>query len=441
MRRKRSIHYTSMTTIIILLSINACTIGSQSAPTEEAATSVPTSTVTPTPIPISTNVPTPTASLRINKTTSGRIAEDEIWEGEILITGDIFLDGRVTLTIKPGTTVYLAANSDDQQSGGGFDDAPTRENNDPVRLEEWHKNAISIVGIGGTIIAVGNPEERITFRPTGNDGSPAQWDGIEIESGTIQYADILYGGRVAINVLGEPTGVEIAHNQVRYFHWAGIDAHTSDVWFHHNIIEGGGHQSITCSNNSLIEHNIIIASNTAIRCAGTGGYVIRNNLILDSLLGIAIQRSVQEVEIYNNTIAEVSGPPNGFYYQDTLIYPAGFAGVGGIWNFGIGQTSIYNNIINVPGGCGIGIHAEPAPNSIVDFNLLWQNEIDDCALPLSNFGSANMRADPLFVDVQAWDFHLHPESPGVDAGNPDLLDPDGSPADLGIYGGPAGNGW
>ena len=440
MRRRPYVHYIRMTAPLLLLVGSACSIATPPAPTERAATSVPTRTITPSSEPTSTIEATPTAEPRINTTTSGRISEDEIWEGEILITGDIFLDNGVTLTIRPGTTVLLAANSDDQQSGGGFDDAPTRDNNDPVRLEEWHKNVISIVGIGGTIIAVGNPEERITFRPTGDDDSTAQWDGIEIESGTIQYADILYGGRVAINVLGKPTGVEIAHNQVRYFHWAGIDAHTSDVWFHHNIIEGGGHQAITCTNNSLIEHNIIIASNTAMRCHGSEGFVIRNNLILDSLLGISIQSS-HVVEVYNNVIAEVNGPPDGFYYQDVLIYPAGFAGVGGIWNFGRGQTSIYNNIINIPGGCGIGIHTEPAPNSLIDFNLFWRNESNACAFPISDYGSANFEADPMFVDLQAGDFHLHVDSPAVDTGSPDLLDPDGSPADLGIYGGPAGNGW
>ena len=39
------------------------------------------------------------------------------------------------------------------------------------------------------------------------------------------------------------------------------------------------------------------------------------------------------------------------------------------------------------------------------------------------------------------DFHLLPDSLAIDAGAPELLDADGSPADLGAYGGPQGAGW
>jgi len=425
--------------LLILILCSSCNGASPPAPATIESTPNPPPTSRPTLAPTIEASPTP--GIKTNATTSGRVTEDEIWEGEISITGDIFLDSGVTLTIMPGTVVILAANSDDQQSGGGFDDAPTRDNNDPVRLEEWHKNVISINAVGGTIIAVGTPDQRITFTPSGDSKSTAQWDGIEIESGSIQYADVLYGGRVAINILGEATGVEIAHNEVRYFHWAGIDAHTADAWIHHNIIEGGGHQAVTCTSNSLIEHNIILASNTGIRCGGPEGYVVRNNLIIDTLLGISVNWSANEVEVYNNVMWDVEGPPDGFYYQGVLIYPPGFAGIGGIWTFSSSTTNIYNNIVSVPGGCGIGIHTAPAEGSIIDFNLLWGNESSFCAIDVSDYGSSNIVDDPMFVDVLDGDFRLSVGSPGIDAGNPSFSDSDGTSSDLGIFGGPFGNGW
>ena len=40
---------------------------------------------------------------------------------------------------------------------------------------------------------------------------------------------------------------------------------------------------------------------------------------------------------------------------------------------------------------------------------------------------------PLAVD---WDLHLSTTSPLIDAGDPTILDPDGSPSDIGVYGGP-----
>ena len=55
---------------------------------------------------------------------------------------------------------------------------------------------------------------------------------------------------------------------------------------------------------------------------------------------------------------------------------------------------------------------------------------------------------PIFVDYEPgaaarlWDLHLHRESPLVDAGDPreDELDPDGTRADIGLYGGPQAGG-
>ncbi|MBI5061769.1 MAG: hypothetical protein HZB67_05655 [Candidatus Aenigmarchaeota archaeon] len=42
----------------------------------------------------------------------GRITSDETWSGTIKITGDIIVSRGTTLTIRPGTTVLVAANMD-----------------------------------------------------------------------------------------------------------------------------------------------------------------------------------------------------------------------------------------------------------------------------------------------------------------------------------------
>lgn len=51
-----------------------------------------------------------------------------------------------------------------------------------------------------------------------------------------------------------------------------------------------------------------------------------------------------------------------------------------------------------------------------------------------------VQADPLFTDAGAGDFTLQAGSPAIDAGDPDplYLDPDGTWADIGAYGGPEG---
>ena len=58
----------------------------------------------------------------------------------------------------------------------------------------------------------------------------------------------------------------------------------------------------------------------------------------------------------------------------------------------------------------------------------------------------NISVDPEFLDITAadpldWDLHLALTSPLVDAGDPSILDPDGSPSDIGGYGGPGAAEW
>ena len=54
-------------------------------------------------------------------------------------------------------------------------------------------------------------------------------------------------------------------------------------------------------------------------------------------------------------------------------------------------------------------------------------------------GNVSVNPDHLTVaapDPSLWDLHLSTTSRLVDAGDPTILDPDGSPSDIGVYGGP-----
>ena len=62
-------------------------------------------------------------------------------------------------------------------------------------------------------------------------------------------------------------------------------------------------------------------------------------------------------------------------------------------------------------------------------------------LPDPTGTDGNISVDPLFTDVTSldpddWDLHLQLTSPLIDAGSAATTDPDGSPADIGLYGGP-----
>jgi parallel beta-helix repeat protein len=432
--------------LIIILVLAAC-----SSKPPQPTVAIPSSTPTKsTPLPPSA---TPTKSTplpprttathvlpRINATTSGTISQDETWHGEIHITGDIQMANGATLIIEPGTKVYLASNHDSQQLGVGFDDEYTRSHNDPVRLAEWDRNAILIDGRNGIIQAKGTSDQPITFRPEGDSTSPAQWYGIFIERGTLQHAIVLYGGRTAVQVLGNSDRVEIAYNEVRYFHWAGIDIHTSNAWVHHNIVEGGGHQGIGSAENALVENNLVTGAQTGISVERGNGTIVRNNIIVDCARGMEL-RDGENIEVINNTIARIGGPPDGWYYQGKLVYPA-FENGGGIENYlTTPRIVVLNNIIYGPFDWGLGMHQQPGVGSVVDYNLVWNTQQLIGGQWIHFPGAKNIVADPLFMAPENGDFHLLPDSAAIDAGDPTILDPDGSPSDLGAYGGPQGEGW
>ncbi|MDP8240540.1 MAG: Ig-like domain-containing protein [Candidatus Hatepunaea meridiana] len=74
------------------------------------------------------------------------------------------------------------------------------------------------------------------------------------------------------------------------------------------------------------------------------------------------------------------------------------------------------------------------PNPIVpDYNLIWQyGELTNN--PPIHFGEHNLiDVNPIIIDEF---YHLDQESPCLDAGNPKILDIDGSRSDIGAFGGP-----
>lgn len=72
-------------------------------------------------------------------------------------------------------------------------------------------------------------------------------------------------------------------------------------------------------------------------------------------------------------------------------------------------------------------------------NTLWQNNIIYSSNAPTIDTQGNLLGDPLFVDIDSGDFHLAAGSPAVDAGRG--VDSDGTPADIGMYGGVRNTVW
>ena len=71
----------------------------------------------------------------------------------------------------------------------------------------------------------------------------------------------------------------------------------------------------------------------------------------------------------------------------------------------------------------------------LEYNLAYQNAFADYNKFTSWPSATNLSGkDPLFVNSQT-DFHLQVDSPAINAGDPTILDTDGSRSDMGAYGG------
>ena len=144
--------------------------------------------------------------------------------------------------------------------------------------------------------------------------------------------------------------------------------------------------------NSLVALNISSIIGGGIHADSCWGTFENNTLDGNSSLyaaGNMMLANPQGNIIRNNHFT--SGTPTGFHVTSTDI------------------TYTYNNAYNNPGGDIVGITPD----------------------------GTNMSADPLYVDLPGADYHLALYSPGIDAGDPaGGDDPDGSRADIGMFGGP-----
>jgi len=109
----------------------------------------------------------------------------------------------------------------------------------------------------------------------------------------------------------------------------------------------------------------------------------------------------------------------------------------GIWVYDGRKTKIRNNII-ADNEYGLVISDYTADT---DYNLFWNNVSN--TWQNAQMGQHSIISDPMFVNdsiplTENYDFHLQMYSPAIDAGDPAILDVDGTRSDIGAYGGPGG---
>jgi hypothetical protein len=143
-------------------------------------------------------------------------------------------------------------------------------------------------------------------------------------------------------------------------------------------------------------------------------------------------------KICNNLIIAVSAY-DGIYKNGSVVHAMNNYLTGLFHDYGIlvGPNDIVKNNVVTYANRGIGAWANQ--NLIVQYNNSWHNGIN-----CSGFtpDTTNLSVDPMIVNNDTTqgelDFHLQKYSPLIDAGDPNILDKDGTRSDIGLYGGPYG---
>lgn len=248
---------------------------------------------------------------------SGALNEDEVWGGAIHVTGDIDVKSDATLTVLPGTTVLISANSDINNLFGHWE-CDGIENYDlliGIKEEDTfncgvHKgepyrdeaNHVSII-ISGTLKAVGTEGSRIVFKSDSPNPTIYDWNRLDIRNGILSYADV-----ENYRILETREDVEISHNNLKNMGECGVCANSDEAKILSNSISYAGHELIDMHDSSpLIDSNhlgpnpgragIIIDGGsptiTANKIEGCGGGInfisppdqpiIEDNIFLDNL--------------------------------------------------------------------------------------------------------------------------------------------------------------
>ena len=311
---------------------------------------------------------------------------------------------------------------------------------------------------------LGSSMDSTVIDSRGLSGVISEWTTVDIKSDNVKIENIwIYGkGNGEYNVTIKATDYNLYINNCLIEHFGtgtGISLFRKSATIQNSIIKGhsngidGGCTNRDCTfiiNNCVILPGKRSYATGIIGTFSGGHYYITNNLIItkdSDVFGRSISLVLeQSSHIKNNLIAgamRIQVKTGSFTSQmviienNTIVYQPPDGNYAQILLYAGGNRKISNNIIAYTLGKGISSESQDIDS---DYNLFWQVAQPVSGLPM---GAKDIIADPMFVkDTLPWtseaDFHLQAYSPAIDAGDPDILDVDGSRSDIGMYGGPGG---
>lgn len=227
----------------------------------------------------------------------GIVAEDTIWQGEVLIKGDVEVAPSATLTILPGTVVKFEKIEEFGVEKLGTD-----------KLSHFPRAELIV---RGKLYAQGTPEKKITFASAEESAHPGDWGSINFLGGTgsiIEFCVITdahtgvhaHSGQVVVSYSAfHNNGVAIGQKNIKEV------SHKSVVPMMYNqITENGGGILYGGGSTTIISHNEISNNKFFGIYAKKGGLAnVRYNNISNNGKGVIFFK-VKDIILRDNNITD-----------------------------------------------------------------------------------------------------------------------------------------
>ncbi len=195
----------------------------------------------------------------------------------------------------------------------------------------------------------------------------------------------------------------------------------SGNWYSAAIYADGHTEQGEAPTSALLAHNIFRGNPVGVLLYYYARAVVRNNVFVDNTHGFVANHFNGEALVANNVFWDNS-------HQAIVSHGA--------------YLDVLNNVV---AGSQVGVHHSHIPQGRAGCNVFFQNGVHlqerFLVPPWFEVGQqGNVEVDPLFVLPEFDIFRPGDDSPLLDAGcfGAALPDPDGTPQDVGAYGGPLG---
>lgn len=239
-----------------------------------------------------------------NTTRSGTYFGNQVWSGEITITGDTNIIGD--LTILPDAIIRFEVKDD---RGTGDEVPPDGYNDrDPTRLKSYATTHASLF-VYKKLIAKGTENKKITFTSAAEKPNLADWEAIIFQGdGSILDNVVVEYSRNGINPIGEQQHSIIKNSEVNHTLWGAISTANSTIEVVNNYLSDCGHEGIDVvhKGSQIIKGNTIEDCHAGIVVIG-GSSNIADNIIKNCGGDISVDPAASP-KLSNNTIIP---PPPG----------------------------------------------------------------------------------------------------------------------------------